>query len=393
MYSIPNFNQIKKDLLNLSCNSMIKKPNSYSLNKIENVLLTGSTGFLGKYILHSLLTHTDANIYCIIRAKNVLQAKEKLNAKLAEADLTLDHTRIHIILGDFNLKNLGVSDENLQLIEKTIDAIYHCGAFVHHLHTYEILRKDVLATRLLIDLSIRQKQKQFHYISTMNISNSTQDIWKPAINLQDINFCNMGYIQVKWVCEKIIYTYINKGYPFYIYRPGNITGHSITGYTVPWSNHALLLIKGFLQSTIIPQWDDLVEMTPVDLLSTAIVKLSLNANQRSAKTFNLHNSVTLSWVEYIKKVTAFLKSEVEFVEADYWRTKILPQIDRNNSLILFKDFYSIKDNKFNYQPPKDRVTESMLHELGVYFPSKTSYNLLIKIYLEFLLKVNFLRRP
>lgn len=388
MNSIPNLNLIKEDLLNFSCRS--KKPVN-QVGQVKNILLTGSTGFLGKYILNDLLTYTNANIYCLVRKQDNKDVKEKLNQRLIEAGLQqFDETRVTLIQGDLNAENMGLSSDRLKVLERTIDSIYHCGAFVHHLHTYKILRQDVIATKFLIDFSTRTKQKQLHYVSTMNISNPNQDIWRPAANLKDINFFDMGYIQVKWVCEKIIYTYIDKQYPFYVYRPGNITGHSKTGYSIPWNNHALLLLKGFLQSAIVPKWTDQVEMTPVDFVSKAIVKLSLNVHQSKIRTFNLHNSVTLPWTEYIKKVAEFLKYKIEFVDQDYWRTKALPQVERNNPLIIFKDFYSIKDNKFNYQPPQDEITESILHELGVYFPSKADYDLLIKIYLVFLLKIKFL---
>ena len=114
-------------------------------------------------------------------------------------------------------------------------------------------------------------------------------------------------------------------------------------------DHALLLLKGFLQSSIVPKWTDQVEMTPVDFVSKAIVTLSLNVHQSKIRTFNLHNSVTLPWTGYIQKVAEFLKYKIEFIDPDYWRTKVLPQVERNNPLILFKDFYSIKENKFNYQ--------------------------------------------
>ena len=56
---------------------------------------------------------------------------------------------------------------------------------------------------------------------------------------------------------------------------------------------------------------------------------------------------------------------------------------------LFKDFYSVDGNKFNYQPPQDAITQKVLGQLGVCFPSNVDYEFLIKIYSEFLLKMKF----
>lgn len=392
MINIPNLTLIRDDLKSLSCTSTGKKYDLNNKSKKKAILLTGSTGFLGKYILSDLLTCTTANIYCLVRTKNNENIENKFYYTLNEAGLQLDNKRIILINGNLKEKNLGLKNNTLEELEECVDSIYHCGAFVHHLHTYEILRPDVIATKFLIDLSLKGKQKELHYISTMNISNPDQDIWKPANRLEDIKFYDMGYIQVKWACEKIIHSYIDRGYPFYIYRPGNITGHSDTGYSFPWNNHALLLLKGFLQHGKIPKWSDLVEMVPVNFVSKAIVQLSLNinSNNNETRTYNLHNSSTISWTEYIQRVAAILQREIEFVDENYWRCNILPYVDRNNPLMIFKEFYMIETNKFNYQPPRDLITEKLLQNLDISF-SSISYEHLIKTYTEFLLTNGFLQ--
>ena len=183
MNSIPNLNLIKEDLLNFSCRS--NKPVS-QVGQVKSILLTGSTGFLGKYVLNDLLTYTNANIYCVVRTQDNQDVKAKLNQRLQEAGLEFDKTRIVLVQGDLSAENMGLSSDRLKMLEETIDSIYHCGAFVHHLHTYKLLRQDVIATKFLIDFATRTKQKQLHYVSTMNISNPSQDIWRPAKNLQDI---------------------------------------------------------------------------------------------------------------------------------------------------------------------------------------------------------------
>lgn len=391
MVSIPHINLIKKDLASFICKKSKTISTSFEeKTDLKAVLLTGSTGFLGKYLLNDLLTYTNANIYCLIRVNNNEDIQEKFYQKLSDSGLDLKSPRVILIKGNFKENNLGLEEKILKELENSIDAVYHCGAFVHHLHNYEMLRTDVIATKFLIDLCLKGKQKYLHYISTMNISNAIQDAWKPAENLAEITFCDMGYIQVKWTCEKIIYSYIDRGYPFYIYRPGNITGHSKTGYCIPWHNHALLLLKGFLQHGVVPEWNDLVEMVPVDFLSKAIIKLSLNEEKTNKRTYNLHNSATLGWTEYVQKVADFLGCKVKFVDAKHWRTDILPYIERNNPLTIFKDFYSIETNKFNYQPPKDLITEKQLEEIGISF-SSISYDHLIKVYTEFLSGVKFLK--
>lgn len=392
MCSVANIDLIKEDLSNFSCTDQQKLSHTYNVSTIKNVLLTGSTGFLGQNLLVDLLKYTDANVYCLVRVKKDQDAKEKLYNSLVNAGYGqyANSSRIIILPGDLNLKNLGLTIDTLDMLANNIDAIYHCGAYVHHLHTYKTLRSDVLSTYFLIQLSTINKLKQLHFISTMNISNPNNNIWRPAESLQDISFCDMGYIQVKWVCEKILYSYIDKGYPFYIYRPGNITGHSQTGYSVPYSNHALLLVKGFIQDLRAPKWQELLEMTPVNLVSKSVIMLSININLSRFNTFNLHNSATITWEKFLKKIADILELKIEFVDKEYWRLNILPGIGRHNALSPFRDFYSLDNSNFNVQPPQDEVTEKLLLQLGIKFSSETDYNELIRLYMSFLLKIKFI---
>ena len=47
-------------------------------SKYENILLLGSTGFLGLYLLNQLLLKSTANITLIVRAESVEQAQSRI---------------------------------------------------------------------------------------------------------------------------------------------------------------------------------------------------------------------------------------------------------------------------------------------------------------------------
>ena len=386
-----NIDFIKKDLADFCCKEQ-QMPKINSGDILKNVLLTGSTGFLGQNILVDLLKCTNTNIYCLIRVKKGQDAKQKLHDSLVAGGYSryANDSRIIILQGDLNLENLGLTIDELAMLESNIDAIYHCAAYVHHLHTYATLRNDVISTYFLVKLASTAKMKKLHFVSTMNISNPDDNIWRPAENLQDISFCDMGYMQVKWVCEKILYSYIDKGYPFYIYRPGNITGHSQTGYSVPYNNHALLLVKGFIQDLRAPKWQELLEMTPVDLVSKFIVALSKNTELSKLNTFNLYNSATITWEQFLAKIAQNLKIKMEFINKERWRLDVLPNIATHNALFPFRDFYSLDNSSFNIQPPRDNITEDILLRLGIKHPSISDYDELITLYLSFLLKIKFI---
>jgi len=116
----------------------------------RRILLTGATGFLGAFLLNELLQQTEAEIVCLIRAKSQMAGWQRLKTTLHEygiwqADFS---PRITIQPGDLVQPLLGLSPNDFQTLAESIDAIYHNGAWVHHVSPYSLLRAtNVLGTR------------------------------------------------------------------------------------------------------------------------------------------------------------------------------------------------------------------------------------------------------
>src|SRR6185295_1152022 len=77
---------------------------SHCLN--HNVLLTGSTGFVGAYLLRSLLRDTPAVVQCIVRG-NGTEASARVRRNLEHYGLWEDHfvSRIRYVYGDIDRKS------------------------------------------------------------------------------------------------------------------------------------------------------------------------------------------------------------------------------------------------------------------------------------------------
>jgi len=379
---------IKSNIATVNINKFNQKN-----QEVNNILLTGATGFLGRYLLLDLLDYTKANIYCIVRSADQTNSQEKLNKTLVSLgyEKYVNEPRIICIEGDLSKPYLGLNPDTVENLESNIDTIYHCGANVHHLHTYEELRNaNVLSTLELLRISTAKKIKQLHFISTIGtISSSDKDIWKPG----KTPISTIGYTQSKWVCEKILWSYIEKNYPVYIYRPGNITGHTTTGFCMPENNHALLLLKGFIQLGVAPKWNMPFEMVPVDQVSKAIVSLSLkNPRKSNNAIFNLHNPTSINWETYMRKIDSIANLKMTFVNSEEFRLNILPNIDLDNALYPLKTFYEspfIKSKTTEFI--KDRETQKQLKALQVNYPIAKDYDKLLKTYLMYLLKINFLQ--
>src|SRR3954447_12036694 len=95
----------------------------------NQVFLTGATGFLGPFLLRSLLDQTSATYTVLMRGTDPSAARERLTTALEAAGLydlrtaeTFD-TRVNVICGDLESPRLGLSDPDWVRLAETIDTI------------------------------------------------------------------------------------------------------------------------------------------------------------------------------------------------------------------------------------------------------------------------------
>ncbi|AWK15211.1 hypothetical protein CCS41_13180 [Candidatus Fukatsuia symbiotica] len=305
----------------------------------ETILLTGATGFLGIYLLSQLQQSLPNSItYCLIRANNEVTAQEKLQANATHYRLNIDFKRIIILLGDLKQENLGLNSSQWQNIVIQIDAIYHCGAQVNHLYHYFSLRHaNVSSTLTLLALCQQGRKKQFFYISTLSTALQQGNLIEENC-VANAPPKENGYIQSKWIAERLIQQAFAQGLYGTIYRMGNITGCTRYGYSNTENNHGLSVIKGCLQQGIAPLWKYYdVDITPVDKVADLLVQSSING-LHAKQCVNLSYLTSLPWVEILQQI-ANDASPIEFVSPGEWAKIWVPKIKQGNALYFFKSFY------------------------------------------------------
>ncbi|MBD2508881.1 amino acid adenylation domain-containing protein [Nostoc muscorum FACHB-395] len=291
------------------------------------ILLTGATGFLGLFLLAELLQQTQADIYCLVRYKNIENVHKKLQTALESYGVWNEiwSSRIIPILGDLSKPLFGLKTEKFQELASIIDVIYHNGAWVHHIYPYSILKPtNVLGTQEILRLASQIKTKPVHFISSSGVVPSKIESGAKLVREQDSlnenEFPSNGYCQTKWVAEKLVKTAIERGIPISIYRPSRISGHSKTG--VFNSNDFLYkLIIGCVQLGSAPDIDIRENIVPVDYVSKAIVNLS-KQKESLGKTFHLVHPQTLHSNTLIDHIRS-LGYAIEQNSYEQWREKLL----------------------------------------------------------------------
>ncbi|KAF4636865.1 hypothetical protein G7Y89_g1216 [Cudoniella acicularis] len=205
-------------------------PLSWSPNEIPKVvLLTGSTGFLGRHVLSYLLNNPNiSTVHCIaVRATSI--------------HLLPSSSKIVVHEGDLSQPALGLSMEISTKLSLEADAIIHNGAEVSLLKSYLTLREtNVQATKFLCKFAA-SRQIPLHYVSTAGVTRLAQLATFPEASVSNYQpssviegnshvkkDCGLkvdGYTASKWASEVILErAHKTFGIPVRIYRPTTIIG-------------------------------------------------------------------------------------------------------------------------------------------------------------------------
>ncbi|BAZ12449.1 polyketide synthase thioester reductase subunit HglB [Calothrix sp. NIES-4071] len=307
----------------------------------DNVFLTGGTGFLGAFLIYELLTQTDADVYCLVRAQDAEAGKNKIKQNLQKYAIWSSDfdSRIMPILGDLSQPLLGISREGFDMLAANMDAVYHSAAMLNYVYPYSALKTaNVLGTQEVIRLASMIKTKPLHYVSSVAVFESPYYAGKVVKEDDEFNEYSgifLGYSQTKWVAEKLVKIARERGLPVTIHRPPLIAGHSQTGVgnTDDFIN---LMAKGCIQMGCFPDVDYMMDMSPVDYVSKAIVYLSLQ-KESLGKAFNLQHPEPAPLEELVNWISQF-GIPIKFVPYQEWQNQLLNITSPDNPLYTLRPF-------------------------------------------------------
>ncbi|MCC5624776.1 thioester reductase domain-containing protein [Nostoc sp. CHAB 5715] len=308
----------------------------------KNIFLTGGTGFLGAFLIRELLQETKADIYCLVRAANAEEGKSKLQKNLQQYAIWQEefNSRIISIVGDLSQPLLGVGSEQFQVLAANIDTIYHSGALLNYVFPYSALKAaNVLGTQEVLRLACQIKVKPVHYVSSVAVFESTAYAGKVVKEQDEFNHWEgiyLGYSQTKWVAEKLVKIARDRGLPVTIHRPPLISGDSKTGIcnTHDFIN---LMTKGCLQMGSFPDVDYMLDMSPVDYVSKAIVYLS-RQKESIGKAFNLQHPQPVSLKILVEWIRSFGYS-VDMIPYEKWQSELINNVtSADNPLYTLRPF-------------------------------------------------------
>jgi amino acid adenylation domain-containing protein/thioester reductase-like protein/non-ribosomal peptide synthase protein (TIGR01720 family) len=272
----------------------------------RNVLLTGASGYVGIHVLHELLRTTDAHVYCLMRGKNGISPKQRLEAAYSwyfpHAPLRSHTHRYTVLEGDAALEAFGLPKETSEYLGDRLDAIYHFAANTRLFGSSRSFLQNVDGVRSAIELARARRPKDLHYMSTLAVcgvnpksapatfSESSLDIGQEFQN---------EYERTKFMAERLLLDFAADGGSAFIFRSGNVSAHSETGkFQMNASdNRFVQFLAAVMKLGKLPR--DLGEnivLSPVDKVASGIVSISLNADVNGG-TFHVDSPWDIEMVE------------------------------------------------------------------------------------------------
>lgn len=300
------------------------------------VLLTGVTGFLGGFLLAELLTRTDAEIRCLVRANSDGEAASRLlDTARAHSITDSQLRRVSAVRGRLNRPGFDLDASVYQDLAASVDAVFHCAADVNLLGEYQRLRRvNVEGVLEILRFTARDRPMALHHVSTTGVL--TRAFADPGAVLDPASTLplppEVGYCQTKWAAEVLLAQAAARGLSVSIYRPGAVFADSTTG-RISRGDWTIRLAAASVAAGCSPSRHTAVPVGTVDFVAEFITELSLHRENLGGIYHVVHPEPLM--LDDFFRALEDLGFSAPLVPYEQWLAKLtsMPGIDRTTMLM------------------------------------------------------------
>jgi len=245
------------------------------------IFLTGSTGYLGSYLVAGLFTGHAERLNLLVRAETDEEARQRLWQSLQlhfEFSEFFEYlnSRVRIFRGDLTDERFGLSDEEYRALVDSTDSILHCAASLNRKSEKQCLNVNLRGSLEVIQLARRAQNhhglRRYSHVSTVAVAGKRQNEVVSEDASIDWNRSDYDpYARTKKFCEHMVHQ-ILPDVPHTIFRPAIVMGDSRRSETTQFD-----MVQAFdmlARTPVLPlRPDDKIDIVPANYVGAAIVKI------------------------------------------------------------------------------------------------------------------------
>ncbi|MDB5433718.1 MAG: thioester reductase domain protein [Caulobacter sp.] len=307
---------------------------------MRSVLFTGATGFLGPFLLKSLLEETDAQVHALVRAGDENEGAQRLWSALKPIAPELEaafRRRVVAVPGDLAAPGLGLRSEAAEALARDTDTILHNGALVNYLFSYGRMRApNVGGTNEVLKLAFECRRKIFNYVSTTFIFGwATKDVLLESDDNGDMELLDFGYSQSKWAAEQVVLDARRQGLPTRIFRPALVTPSLDGGGEA--LDITLRILAFMIRHGISVRALNQVSFVPADVTAQNIVAIS-RTPESLGKTFHVTRDLYVHMGDVMDIITCLTGRRFEFFDLADFVPEVIRRCTPSDPLFPLLDF-------------------------------------------------------
>jgi thioester reductase-like protein len=245
------------------------------------IFVTGSTGYLGSYIVAGLLRDHGDSLNLLVRANSKQEARERLWQSLqlhfnfSEFSDRVD-SRVCIFCGDLTSQRFGLADEDYQALVDATDSIIHCAASLNRKSEKQCLNVNLRGSLEVIQLARRAQDhnglRRYSHVSTVAVAGHRRN--EVVTEDASIDWARSDYdpyARTKKFCEHMV-AQLLPDVQRTIFRPAIVMGDSHRAETSQFD-----MVQAFdllARLPVLPlRPHDKIDIVPADYVGKAIVTI------------------------------------------------------------------------------------------------------------------------
>ena len=233
-------------------------------------LVTGGTGFLGRFVVERLLSRPDAEVLVLVRRQSLAKL-DALTARWPQAG------RLEPVVGDLTDPLLGLSPADRDRLRGRVDHVVHLAALYDMRADDETnTRVNVGGTQEALAAAADIRAGCFHHVSSVAVAGDHAGRFNESM-FDEGQRLPSPYHATKFEAERLVRE--QREVPWRVYRPAIVVGHSRTG-EIDKIDGPYYFFPALAMLAELPAWLPLVapdlgdtNVVPVDYVAAAIDEL------------------------------------------------------------------------------------------------------------------------